>query len=126
MSDGDKKSDAPLVSGETFSGEAGNTNLVYILYLVGLVIGPIILVGVIIAYVNQGNATDWVKDHYRYQIRTFWIAMLYSIISVVLMVVVVGIFLAIATAVWWIVRCIKGMQAANRGEAPANVAGWGF
>lgn len=126
MSDNDKNSDAPLVSNETFTGEGGNANIIYILYLIGLALPPLILVGLIIAYVNQGNSSGWVSDHYRFQIRTFWIGFLFSFLSAILSIIIVGLFLALFTLVWWIVRCVKGLQAANRNEAPANVEGWGL
>ena len=34
------------------------------------------LAGVIIAYAQRRDAPDWVHSHYRFQIRTFWIAVL--------------------------------------------------
>ncbi|HEY6104626.1 MAG TPA: hypothetical protein VIV59_01495, partial [Anaeromyxobacteraceae bacterium] len=50
--------------------------VVYVLYLVSLVTGVTALVGVVMAYVYQGDAPDWLKTHYRFQIRTFWLGLL--------------------------------------------------
>ena len=62
--------------------------LIYILYLVSITLGVTILIGLVIAYMNRGQATGtWAESHYTYQIRTFWIGLLYSLISVVLMLV---------------------------------------
>jgi len=47
--------------------------LVYILYLVGLIIQVTHLIGVIVAYIYRNDGPDWVRTHYRFQIRTFWI-----------------------------------------------------
>lgn len=106
--------------------EPGQTNalVVYILYLVGLVIGISGLVGLVIAYVNRGKASGFVETHYAWQIRTFWIGLLYALISAVLMLVAIGFVLAFAVAVWFIVRCIMGIQALQRGEPIKNPQSW--
>jgi uncharacterized membrane protein len=104
--------------------EADTANTVYILYLVGLLVGVTSLVGLIMAYVNRADAPEWVQTHYRFQIRTFWIALLYSLIGIVTFIFVVGIFWLMFVAVWWIVRCAKGMQAIGRGMPYENPATW--
>ena len=67
--------------------EPGSTNalVIYILYLAGLVIGVTGLVGIVLAYINRGKAGGFVESHYTFLIRTFWIGLLYALISVVLM-----------------------------------------
>lgn len=106
--------------------EPGQTNVqvIYFLFLAGFVIGVSTLVGLVIAYMNRGKAGGWVETHYTWAIRTFWIGMLYAFIAVVLMIVGVGFLLAFATAVWVIVRCIIGLQAAGRGEPIKNPESW--
>ena len=103
--------------------EPGQTNalVVYILYLVGLRRSASRgLIGLVIAYVNRGKAGGFVETHYTWQIRTFWIGLLYALISAVLMLVAIGFVLAFAVAVWFIVRCIMGIQALQRGEPIKN------
>ncbi|HJW40752.1 MAG TPA: DUF4870 domain-containing protein [Rhizomicrobium sp.] len=97
---------------------------VYILYLVGMVIPFTGLVGLVMAYVNRGKAPDWVRSHFRFQIRTFWIALLYGVVSIVLVKVVVGILLGLFTVVWLIVRCVKGMICLGDGNAYPKPASW--
>lgn len=106
--------------------EPGPTNVqvIYVLYLAGLVIGISGLVAIVIAYVNRGKAGGWVETHYTWAIRTFWIGLLYGLISIVLMFVMVGFLLAFATAVWFIVRCVVGLQAVGRGEPIKNPESW--
>jgi uncharacterized membrane protein len=106
--------------------EPGQTNalVVYVLYLVGFVIGITGLIGLVIAYVNRGKAGGFVETHYTWQIRTFWIGLLYALISAVLMLVAIGFVLAFAVAVWFIVRCIMGIQALQRGEPIKNPQSW--
>ncbi|HEX5319477.1 MAG TPA: DUF4870 domain-containing protein [Stellaceae bacterium] len=110
-------------------GRAGNpaegdtATTIYILYLISLLVGVTGLVGLIMAYVHQSDAPEWVRSHYRFQIRTFWIGLLYIVISLVTAIIVIGVVLWVLTVIWLIVRCIKGMQAVSCGEpypAPAN------
>lgn len=106
--------------------EAGPTNLtvVYILYLVSLVIGIGLIVGVVIAYINRGKVGGWVDTHYTYAIRTFWIGLLYSFVSVLLMFVMIGFLTALATAIWFIARCVIGLQLVGRREPIKNPQSW--
>lgn len=105
-------------------GEGKTANIIYILYLVGLVVGITSLIGVVMAYVYQGEGPDWVKTHYRLQIRTFWIGILYGVVGAVTLFFVVGWFILVFTVVWVIVRCVKGMKFISRGEPYDNVTSW--
>ena len=43
------------------------------------------IVAVILSYVKRGDATgSWAESHFRWQIRTFWFALLWLIIAVLL------------------------------------------
>ncbi|RUU13470.1 hypothetical protein EOD23_04395 [Mesorhizobium sp. USDA-HM6] len=106
--------------------EPGSTNalVIYILYLASLVVGITGIVGIVLAYINRGKAGGFVESHYIFLIRTFWIGLLYALISVVLMLLVIGFLLMFAVAVWFIVRCILGLQALQRGEPVKNPQSW--
>ncbi|MER9183647.1 DUF4870 domain-containing protein [Mesorhizobium sp. M0159] len=101
-----------------------NALVIYILYLAGLAIGVSGIVGVVLAYINRGKAGGFVESHYTFLIRTFWIGLLYALISALLMVVVIGVVLIFAVAVWFIARCILGLQALQRGEPVKNPESW--
>jgi len=105
---------------------ANNVKLVYVLYLIGFVIGISSIFGIVFAYVNRGQSEDWVETHYTYLIRTFWIGLLYFLIAGLLAMLIIGFVLIFAAAVWVIVRCIIGLQKASKGEAVANPQGWWF
>ncbi|VAW04204.1 hypothetical protein MNBD_ALPHA01-1350 [hydrothermal vent metagenome] len=100
--------------------------IVYILYLVGLVIGLTGIIGVVIAYVNRSDAPDWLKSHYQFQIRTFWIGGLYMLIGALLAFVVIGWLVMLFWVIWLIVRCIKGLKSLDQKEAHPNPTGWMF
>lgn len=105
-------------------GDGGTATTVYILYLVGIIIGITSIIGLIIASANRGGAPDWVKTHYRYQICTFWIGLLYGLISLVTSFMTFGFLLGLFTFVWWIGRCAKGLSLVSRGEPCDNAATW--
>jgi len=106
--------------------EKNQAKIIYVLYLAGLVLGITPLIGVVMAYMAKGSAPDWLATHYRFQIRTFWMALLYSVVSALLTVIVIGFLGFLATAVWMIIRCVKGFQAADRGEPIKDVETWLF
>ncbi len=107
------------------AGESGgNAKVVYILYLAAIVVGLLALIGVIVAYVSRNDADGWAGDHYRFQIRTFWIGILYSAVGAVSTVFLVGWLMLLAVLVWWIVRCVKGLQYVSRSEPYPNVTTW--
>lgn len=108
------------------SNDSKNVKLIYILYLVGVVVGITSLVGVIMAYINKNDAPEWMQSHYQYQIRTFWIGLLYVFISALLMVVVIGFLLLLGYYVWLIVRCVKGLKALEQNQPIANPKIWLF
>jgi uncharacterized membrane protein len=104
--------------------DASTANIVYILYLVSLITGITSIIGVIIAYVNRSEAPDWVQTHYRFQIRTFWIGLLYGLIGLVLCLVLIGFLFLAFVLIWFVVRCVKGMGAISRGQPYDNPATW--
>ncbi|QDZ02322.1 hypothetical protein FQ775_19135 [Nitratireductor mangrovi] len=106
--------------------DPGKTNIqiIYILYLVSLAIGLTALIGIVIAYMNRGKAGGWVETHYTWAIRTFWIGLLYGLVSALLMVVGIGFLLMIAVAIWAIVRIVIGLQKVSRDEPIGNPESW--
>lgn len=71
------------------------------------------IVAVILSYVKRGGARDtWAESHFRWQIRTFWYALLWLVISMLLIVTLVGapVGLAMLTTVtvWLIYRIARG------------------
>jgi uncharacterized membrane protein len=111
----------------TSSNMANTAKLVYILYLVGLVTGGVTgLVGVVMAYINRNDAPEWLQTHYRFQIRTFWIGLLYVFLGMLLAIVLIGYFILLFYVVWLIVRCVKGIQMLDKNEAYPKPTSWMF
>ncbi len=108
------------------AAEGRTANLIYILYLLSLIFGVTSLVGLIMAYINKGDAPEWVQSHYRFQIRTFWIGLLLGVIGFFTAAFVVGILILVFLFVWWIARCVKGMKYISEGNAHPDPASWMF
>lgn len=101
-----------------------NIQVIYVLYLAGFVVGITTLIGLVLAYINRGKAGGWIETHYTWAIRTFWIAVLGAVVSMLLMIVAVGFLLAIAVAIWVIVRVVIGLQLVSRGEPIRDPQSW--
>ncbi len=108
------------------SAISGTAKVIYILYLVALIFPVTSLVGIVMAYVNRSGTDDWLDSHYRFQIRTFWIGLLFSVIAGPLTMLLIGWLLLLGLLVWWIVRCVKGMGYLSRGEAHPDIESWLF
>ena len=104
----------------------GTAKAVYILYLVGIVFGITGIIGVVMAYVNRGDAPEWLQSHYQLQIRTFWIGGLYMLLGVLTAFVLIGYLILLFWLIWLIVRCVKGMKALDQNQAYPNATGWMF
>ncbi|MBK1704101.1 DUF4870 family protein [Halochromatium glycolicum] len=109
---------------EPSTSTASNAKVVYILYLVSIVVGLTGLIGVIMAYVYRQDAADWLRSHYRFQIRTFWIGLLYVLVGMLLSTVFIGFLILLFWVVWLIIRCVKGLQQLERGAPVSDVETW--
>jgi len=105
---------------------SGPAKIIYILYLVGIVVPLVSIVGVVMAYVNKGEAPDWLQTHYRFQIRTFWIGFLYASIGVATTVILVGYLILLFCLIWFIVRCVKGMSSLDKTQPVPDPGSWMF
>jgi uncharacterized membrane protein len=74
------------------------------------------IVAVAINYAKRHDARGtFVDSHFRWQIRTFWFALLWCVVSWALFITIVGIPLALAlfvvAGVWAIYRVVRGWLA---------------
>lgn len=108
------------------SEERTKVMAVYALYLASFVTGVTVFVGIVLAYVFRGEADPVMRSHYDNATGVFWKGILYSVACALLTLTVVGAVSWIVLAVWFGVRCVKGLLKANEGEAYPNPKGWGF
>ncbi|XPF94449.1 DUF4870 family protein [Colwellia sp. RE-S-Sl-9] len=117
------------MSEEIIENDPTNKNpakIVYILYLIGLFFGITGVIGVVMAYVNKDDASQWLKTHYQFQIRTFWIGALYMFLGSLLSLVLIGWFILLFWIVWLIIRSVKGLKALDSNRAIENPTSWLF
>jgi uncharacterized membrane protein len=114
------KTERPVVSDKSLAF------IVYLLYGVGYFNGISALIGVIIAHLKVDDADPVAQSHYRFQIRTFWIGLLYFVIAVPLCMVLIGFPLLIWWLVWSLVRIVKGFLLLTDGKPVANPGSWLF
>lgn len=110
----------PGVSNTTFA------LIVYILYFAGYFTGITPILGVIIAHVQVNAAEPVLASHYRFQIRTFWIGVLYAIIGAVLSLILIGYLILLWLLIWSLIRNIKGILALNDNRPIADPRSWMF
>ena len=101
--------------------------IIYILYLVAVVIGITSIIGVILAYIYRDDAPDWLKSHYRFQIRTFWIGLLYALVgSLILSSLQLNLLVFLALLIWLVARCAKGLKYLSQRQAHPDPLSWLF
>jgi uncharacterized membrane protein len=71
------------------------------------------IIAVIVNYVNQASARGtFLESHFRWQIRTFWFALMWILIGIVLFVTIIGIPIAwiviVGAGIWVIYRIARG------------------
>ncbi|BBB24876.1 DUF4870 family protein [Amphritea japonica] len=106
--------------------KGGNAKIIYILYLVSLVLGITGLIGLIMAYINKGDAPEWLKTHYQWQIRTFWMGVLYTVIGLITTGIMIGFLILLFNLIWFIVRCVKGLSALDKQQPLPQPTSWLF
>ncbi len=71
------------------------------------------IIAVIINYVKRGEARgSWLESHFRWQIRTFWFALLWFVVAGLLAITLIGIpaalLLVLGAGIWVLYRIARG------------------
>ena len=99
--------------------------IISLLYLSSCVLAFTGLIGLVLGYVWKGEPHEaWEDSHYTYLIRTFWIGLLGIAISVILTIVLIGIFTGIAVGVWILVRSVMSLLKAQKREPMPDPQTW--
>ena len=116
----------PLTPPPPLVSDDGLVMVVYILYLAGFFTGISALAGVIIAHMQAGRSDPVSNTHFQFQIRTFWIGLLYVVVGAITAVVAIGVLILLWWFIWTLIRCVKGLLALNAHEPIANPKSWLF
>lgn len=98
------------------------TTVVYALYAATFITVITCIVAIIINYVKKDDVTGtWLESHFRWQIRTFWWALVWGGIAVLLWLTILGIVFAVPllllVGLWVTYRVARGWLALARGKA---------
>lgn len=126
---------APAYEREAPASAQRIATLVYALHAFAIVVGIVgsasvigsfvaslpSIVAVVLNYLKRRSARGtWLESHYDWQIRTFWFAILWVVIAIVLTLTVVGIPIAlailIAITLWLVYRIARGWLRLSAGE----------
>jgi len=93
------------------------TAIVYGLQLASFLVGITIIAAVIVNYVKRKDVEGtWLESHFRWQIRTFWYSLLWLGVGLASLILLIGFFVLMASAVWLLYRAIKGWIALEEGK----------
>jgi uncharacterized membrane protein len=101
---------------------------VYALYGLGYFFVIPAVIGVVIAhaYANADDVDPVTQSHFRFQIRTFWIGLLYNLIAFPLCLVLIGFPILAWWVAWSLARIVKGFLLIRENKPIANPRSWLF
>jgi uncharacterized membrane protein len=106
---------APSAGGESSLRQLAG--LVYGLQAASMLVGVTLFAGVIINYLRRGQvAGTWLESHFTWQIRTFWWSLAWCVLGIATAIVLVGLFILGASAVWFVYRIVRGWTELNEGR----------
>lgn len=108
---------AGVASAEAEASLRQLAGLVYGLQAASMLVGVTLFAGVIINYLRRGRvAGTWLESHFTWQIRTFWWSLAWCVLGIATAIVLVGIFILIASAVWFVYRIVRGWTELSEGR----------
>lgn len=107
--------------------QRGRIQLIYICYLAALLLGLPSLIGLVLAYFWRQENNPPGFSHFRFQIRTFWLGLLYSVVCLPFTLIpLFGAIPYLFIGLWFLIRTVRGILAAGRDEPIRNPGRWGF
>lgn len=85
------------------------TTAVYALQAAGFLVAVTFIAGVIINYIKLTDVAGTLyESHFRWQIRTFWWGLLWTVVGAATVWLVLGFAILFAAGIWVIYRIVKG------------------
>ncbi len=92
--------------------------IVYVLQMLSFLLPITMIAAIIVNYLKRGDIHDPIAiSHMRWQIRTFWFALLWSFLGMLTLMMGIGYFIFVANAIWVIYRIAKGWLALSDNKA---------
>jgi uncharacterized membrane protein len=91
--------------------------LVYGLQAASMLVGVTLFAGVIVNYLRRKQAAGtWLESHFIWQIRTFWWSLAWCVPGIASAILIVGLLILAASAVWFVYRIVRGWTELNEGR----------
>jgi uncharacterized membrane protein len=107
---------------QTGSGfDLNKPTIVGLLYVASYLTGITAIIGLVLAYVWRGEPGEgWEDSHYTYLANTFWIGLVGLIVGTILLIVLIGFLVWIATGILCLVRIVMSLVNAQKRQAMPN------
>ncbi|MCW2189480.1 putative membrane protein [Bradyrhizobium elkanii] len=106
--------------------DRGYAFVVYALYALGFFTVITTVIGLIIAHVKASTASGVWLSHFQFQIRTFWIGLVYFVAGFALLYFYIGFLIVLWWTIWTLVRIIKGAILLHDERPIAKPTSWLF
>lgn len=123
MAPTDTQGDAPT-SARDQNGDRILAVINYALLLVGVGNGLTVLIAAILAYVRKDNADPLVKNHFQFQIRTFWYWLAMVIVGALTWILLIGMLILLIANIWLVIRSVVGMIRLVDGRPHSDPTGF--
>ncbi|WP_273146597.1 DUF4870 family protein [Oceanicaulis alexandrii] len=123
MAPTDTQGDAPT-SARDQNGDRILAVINYALLLVGIGNGLTVLIAAILAYVRKDNADPLVKNHFQFQIRTFWYWLAMVIVGALTWILLIGMLILLIANIWLVIRSVVGMIRLVDGRPHSDPTGF--
>lgn len=105
--------------------------IVYFSFIIGLFFWPATILAISLAhfYKVRDENPEWLESHYTFQQFTFYYALIYVVIGILLAAYYVGLVILLWAIIWIIIRVAKGLKAVYEEQPipnPKQFLGFGF
>lgn len=90
--------------------------IAYILHLLGAFTLISSIAALVINYMKRNESSTVIQSHHNWMIRTFWWALFWCVVSLLLALVLVGFLIYGVVAVWWVYRHVRGLLALSENK----------
>ena len=93
------------------------THVIYALYAGALIAGATGIVAVVLNYMKRDDVDGtWLATHFRWQVRTFWFSLAWSVIGFATFFYGIGVPIMTLNLIWYIYRMARGWFALQEGK----------
>ena len=99
------------------------TMVVYGLQAASFIFGITLIAAVIVNYIKKEDVQGtWLESHFRWQIRTFWFALLWGFIGALTILAGIGFAVIGINVIWVVYRIVKGWLRLTEGKGMYTAA----